>query len=72
MVCNIAIPIYVLYTIAIQHVYTNLIMFTTGTSPITRRTAALSAGGVRHQFLVIAKCDNKDSRAIKKIRYRVH
>ena len=60
------------YTIASYTTSTNVIMFTTGTSPMTRRTTALSHGGVKHQFLVIAKCDSNDSRAIKKIRYRVH
>ena len=38
---------------------------------MTRRTAALSRGGVRHQFVVVAECDNNDSSARKKIRYRV-
>ena len=46
-------------------------MFTTGTSPMTRMTPELSLGGVRHKFLVIAKCENNDSSAIRKKRYRV-
>lgn len=55
----------------IEYLCTNLMMFTTGTSPMTRRTAALSRGGVRHQFTVVANCDNNDSGARRKVRYRV-
>lgn len=43
--------------------------FVNCTSPMTRSTSTLSRG--RHQFVVVAKCDNNDSGARRKIRYRV-